>query len=53
MTTIPLTHTAPAAEIPTPVTTVNQAAMHKGHFGRKASNAPGRIEAAALVLVER
>jgi hypothetical protein len=53
MTTIPLTHAAAAAEIPTPVTTVSQAAMHKGHLGRTASNAPGRIEAVALVPVER
>jgi hypothetical protein len=39
--------------MPTPVRAVNHAAMHKGHFGRKASKTPGSIEVAALVPVER
>ena len=47
-TIIPRTHTAPAAEKPTPVTTVSQAARHSGHFGSNTSTAPGRLEAAAL-----
>ena len=48
VTSIPRIHTALAAEKPTPVTTVNQAARHNGHFGSNTSTAPGTIEAAAL-----
>jgi len=44
-TIAPRRYAAAAAEMPTPVTAVSQAARHNGHFGRNSTTAPGSMEA--------